>query len=375
MAWPFDAGLLNALRGSHEMLVSIDVFDTDGIRAENVKGVAGTINATLLSDVCRTGTLTVPRPLIDAGLFDPRSDKVRIRTGVVGWPPVTIFVGRVQSHTSSDTGQVAVPVADFGDDVVEARFDRPWAAQNGGSVIGEMERMLRDVDTLFSLYAEPGVQDGSNPPGLAWNDNRAQALDELAGAINAIWRPGRTGNFSLIPNPYNLSVPPTPVLTLSDGDGGTLAGFEEVVSREGVYNSITLEVQRTGGGPPMRTIARDMDPSSPTYWGGKFGKRNRRLSVQTPYTATEARRVASRILRQSLALARSWRFSTPHFPLLDPGDVIAVKYRNSIYAHVIETISYPLAAIDQTTFSSRELRQFNDDAEDLTTTGIGGVQT
>jgi len=374
MAWPFDERLLKILTGTHRMQARVDVFTQTEVRARNVRLLGGSITANLMSDVCRTGSLVVPKDLIDQGLFDPNADRVRVQTGTARYP-ITIFTGRVQQHTTPVGDRVTVNVADFGDDVVEGRFEQPWAPRYGNSMIAEMRRILRGVDVDFGLNVEPGIRDRRIPQGLAWNDNRAQALDELASAMSAIWQPGRTGEFRLFPNPFNLPDSPTPVLTLSDGPNGNLLDYVRTVSRESVYNSITLEVQRTGGGDPLRVTVRDTNPSSPTRWGGPFGKRNRRISVQTPLDRVTAFRVASRILRQSLALARSWQFSTPHFPLLDPGDVVVVdSILDGLNAHVIQSITYPLMALDRTTFTSQELRQFNEDAEDPNTFFYGGVE-
>lgn len=362
MVYIVSEDLKRALRGNHEMVCQVDVLDGDGLRQPDVPIIDGTVTASLMSDVSRSGSLTVSRRLIDQGLFDPYWDKVRISTGVRGLPLVPIFTGRVQDVISRDRRSVTVAISDHGDDIVGAAFEKPWVVRKNRSVLNEMINLIHNVDPDFTVDVTD-VIDGLTPD-VSWSDNRANALDELATAINAVWQSTRTGGFVIYPNPYEQSVPPLAVAQLSDGPGGNLTGFEEVRSRSEVYNSITLEVQRADGGPPIRVTVRDNRAASRTRWGGKFGKRNRRISVQTPYSYGEAKRVATRILGQSLALAVSWKLTTPHFPLLDPGDVIAVRYDNRIWAQVIESITYPLTAIAETQLSTRELVQFNDNVED-----------
>lgn len=363
MVYPASADLIRAFQGNHEMVCQVDVFDDDGLRAADVGIEAGQITATLLADVSRSGSLTVSRRLIDQGLFDPNWDKVRISTGVRGYPLVPIFTGRVQDNSIDHTGRsVVVSLADFGDDLVNAPFERPWVVKSNRSVLAAIKSLIRNVDPDFTIDFTD-TPDGLTPD-VAWTDSRTSALDELATAINAIWQSTRTGGFVVYRNPYLQGTPAPAVMTLSDGPGGSLTDFQEVRSRGEVYNSITLEVQRADGGNPIRVTVRDNRSASKTRWGGKFGKRNRKINVSTPYSEGEAQQIAKRILGQSLALARSWSLSTPHFPLLDPGDVIAVRYEDRIWAQVIESITYPLLAMNGTSISTRELVMFNDNVED-----------
>lgn len=354
--WPHSEQFRRALLGSHDMQTQVDVFDADGLRATNVPIVTGTISANLLSDVCRSGSVTVAGRLVDGGLFDPARDLVRISTGIDGFPLVPIFTGRVQEVTEDYAGQAVVQVDDFGRDIVEAKFEQPWQASQGDAVSTEMRRIIKDVNDDFGLdssLALPGVV----ASGLVWEESRGEALDSLAAAINCIWQTERTGSFVLYPNPYNLTEPPSLTITLSDGPSGTLTSLTRNTTRDKVYNSVTVLVERSDNTPPLRVTVRDTSPSSPFLWGGKFGKVNQVLRLQTPGGAGDAALVAQRVLNQSLALARSWRLTTPHFPLLDPGDVIAVTARGDTTVQVVESITYPLEAIAATSIATRELRQ------------------
>lgn len=355
MAWAFTPDLLASLSGGHEMAVQVDVFTSAGIRAANVPIEGGTINATLLSDVCRSGTITVARRLIDQGLFDPDRDRVRVSTGVKGYPLIPIFTGRVIQTSEPETGLVSVSVDDFGQDIVKAVFEQPWEAAAGSPVATEMVRLIRDVNPLYTV--DVGRALNGSTPQVVWDENRAGALDELAAAINCVWQSDRSGGFVVYPNPYNLTTPPPLVLTLSDGPGGTLTSCVKVSSRDDVYNSVTVLVERADNAPPIRITVRDTDPGSPYFWGGEFGKQNRVVRLNTPGGVGAASLMAQRLLTQSLALARSWRIVTPHFPLLDPGDVIGVRRRGEITAQVVESITYPLDATDSTSIGTRELRR------------------
>lgn len=356
--YPASESLRTALLGSHEMTVQIDVFTRRGLRAQNIPFSGGIINASLLSDVCRSGSFTVTRHLTDQGLLDPAQDRVRITTGIPGFPLIPIFIGRVMDQVEADDGQVQIMVEDYGRDIVDARFESPWSAISGSEVHAEMRRIIKNVDENFSLNSTRALlSGGSVPPALVWEENRAGALDELASGINCIWQSDRIGGFELYPNPYNLTTPPPLTLTLTEGNAGNLTSYAINTTRDGVYNSVTVLVERAENTNPHRVTVRDTASGSPFRWGGEFGKVNRIVRLQTPGGYAEAARLAQRLLNQSLSLFRSWRLSTPHFPLLDPGDVIGATVSGTTTAQVVETISYPLAAIEQASIATRELRQ------------------
>lgn len=356
MVWPHTADLLAALSRDHEMVTKVDVFTrSTGVRATDIPIEDGTITASLLSDVSRSGSLTVTRRLTDSGLLDPNRDRVRISTGPRGWPLIPIFTGRVTDLNDGDAGQVVVNLDDFGSDVVNARFEQPWAALGGSPVADEITRLITDVDPLFGVDTSRALRGSTQT--VTWEEDRAGALDELAAAINCIWQTDRVGSFVLYPNPYNLTVPPPLTVTLSDGPGGNLTSSVRAVSRDKVKNSITVLVERASNTPPIRVTVRDTNPGSPFFWGGDFGKANLVVRLNTPGGQGDAEIMARRILNQSLALAQSWRLTTPHFPLLDPGDVIGVSRRGVITVQVVESITYPLLATNATSISTRELRQ------------------
>lgn len=355
MVWPYSAGLLDALTHSHTMRVQIDVFNSQGVRESNIPFQGGQISASLSTAVCRSGQFQVSQNLIDTGLLDPRRDRVRILTGAEGFPLVPIFTGRVIDVNPSDSGMVQVQVEDYGRDIVAAKFEQPWQAFQYAAVAEEMRRLITDVNANFPVDTSRALF--GTTPVITWEDDRAQALSELAASINCLWQPDRAGGFTIFPNPYNLTSPPAWELELSDGPGGTLNSCSESRTRDEVYNSITVLVELADNSPPVRVTVRDESPSSPFQWGGEYGKVNRTVRLQAAGGLYTARLLANRLLNQSLALYRSWRLTTPHFPLLDPGDVIAVTRRGETTLQVVESLSYPLEAIQATSIATRELRQ------------------
>jgi len=352
MVAPFTDDQFNALGMNHQMSVRVELL-TDGVSSGPVPFIDGSITATFTAQVSRTGTLRVPLSLVQEGKLNPLTDRCVILTGIPGIIEVPIFTGRVVAQNKSSDQAVTIQLADTSRDIVRAKFEQPWRAVVGATAGTEMVRIVGDVsgDIAIDISRTPNILN----PYMVWEEDRAKALDDLASTMSCIWQGDRYGGLVVYPNPYSTAAEPAGVMLLEEGQN--IVSISEVVSTENMANSVTVVVERTDNSPPIRVTARDTNPTSPTRWGGPFGKQNVIRKINNPLNEPAAQFIAFRILNQSLALFRSWQVTTPHFPLLDPGDVVYVKWNNEITAQVIESITYPLEAINSTSLSTRELRR------------------
>jgi hypothetical protein len=355
MSYPVTATQLAAFMSSHEMSSRVvlirgaqNLGDIDFIDVE--------ISATYGTQGGRSGTLSVDRNQIDAGLLNPLSDEVIVYTGIRGEVEVPIFTGRVDNTEVDEDGFVRVPLISRGDEAVRADFLVPWAALPGNQARNEIARILRDVNPSWGVETS-GARGDIIPNNLVFETERGQACDQLAQGANLIWQPDRTGGFTVYNNPYSVG----PILgagvsvILRDGEGGCVTQVRKTTGRQGIWNAVTVVTERVNNTEPIRVTAMDTDPSSPTYWGGLFGKQNLVVKNQTPLDVAGSQLLALRILRQSLAQQRSFSISLPHFPLLDPGDVFGLWYRGVIYTLVCEAVSYSGNAQMPTSITAREL--------------------
>lgn len=348
-----------ALLQSHQMDLRISVLRGSDLIAENIPIESGSVSATYATQGGRDASITVDRGVIDSGLLNPMSDIVYIRTGITGFLEVPIFTGRVDAHNSTGDGLVEVPLISRGVEAIRAAFEVPWAAIDDSEARSEITRILQNVDPTWAVDTS-AANNNIIPRGLVWEDDRGQALDQLAQGANLIWQPDRVGGFTVFTNPYliGISLGDNPAVVFRDGEGGAVVDVSDAKSREGIYNSVTVVAEKYGNQAPVRVTARDNNPLSPTMWGGIFGKQNLVLKSQVPIDLDQCRDLAIRVLNQSLAQQRSWTISVPHYPLLDPGDVFALWYRNEVTAQVVESIDYTINAEDVTVITSRELRTF-----------------
>lgn len=350
--WPAPPALLAALDGSHEATVRVTV-----LRAGTVLGsipiAGGSVSATLATTASRDASLSVERRVLDEGFLDPLSDEVVIYSVVAGYD-IPLFTGRVDVVSDNSDGSVSVTCIDRSTEVVRARFESPWASRPVNNVHTEMRRMVQDVNALwgFETFGLPEER----VPVAVWEEDRGQALNELAATAGAYWVSDRVGGIAVHRNPFRSQQPLDPVVTLRDGEDGVLVSISRVLSREDVHNSVTVVSERTDSSPPVRVTVRDTLPGSPTRWGGPFGKQNRVVKLSTVESLGLAKAVALRLLNQSLALTQSLQLSLAHFPLLDPGDVVGVWWRGVPTLQVVESVTYPLGAPGASALSTRELR-------------------
>lgn len=362
MVFPASAPLLEALNSAHDMTTTVFVMRGDTVTQIEVVDV--TCQATFGTQGGRSATLTVDRGILDDGWLDPLQDEVVIRTGVEGVGEIPLFVGRVVSPVDDEAGQVEVALWSRADELVRAGFEVPYPSTRGLPTTEQMRRIVQSVNPAWTVQADVAF----DPLVLTdvWEEDPGEALDALAKSANAIWLPNRVGGFDVSTNPYTLTEEPPSVLTVRDGVDGVLVQVRHVKSRESIFNSVTVIVERTDGLAPIRVTVRDDDPTSPTYWGGPFGKQNLKVKTQTVSTRAAATLIAHRILTQSLAIARSWSITMPPGvgQVLDPGDVIGVWYRDEVTAQVVESIRYAGHSRSTVVTETRQFRTMTPVPED-----------
>lgn len=153
--------------------------------------------------------------------------------------------------------------------------------------------------------------------------------------------------------------PTVPVFEVGAGTGGILISLARSINREGVFNAVIATGDAPDTNAPVRAVARDMEPTSPTYWDGPFGKIPKRLSTPFITNTTNAADAASAELLKVVGLPYSADFSAVPNPALEPYDPINVKTDAGIETHVLDTLTIPLTASAPMTGTTRELTSHN----------------
>ena len=69
-----------------------------------------------------------------------------------------------------------------------------------------------------------------------------------------------------------------PILTWETGPDGVLINGAYTLSRDEVYNKVTVVAEPADGSTPISATAFDNNPDSPTWLYGPFGEKGRRIT-------------------------------------------------------------------------------------------------
>lgn len=347
------------LPAPHKRAFRIDVTDIDGVvRASDVRPFGGEVTASMSQRVTRTARFQLgPEwfPVSSTDVFSPEYAVVHIQAGVQYGDGSTemfpIFTGRVDTATFQSDGSVDFECYDLAADVVAYNFEQPRTA-NTGMTLDEIESLILEA-VPQATFGTNDVDDAPTPQ-LTWDEDRGQALDDLAQSLGGRWYTLGNGDFVV----RNFSYTPGTIAAVyTDGPRGMVASATVGRSRAGAFNSVVVVSERTDGTDPVRVPARVNDPTNPLYFGGKYGRVSQIIKVQTPLSVTQAQTLAQTQLSASAALRAQWgEVQMVPDMTLEPGDTVQFGYRGQTGVQIIDQITYPL-----------------DNQELMTVTGRAGV--
>jgi hypothetical protein len=345
---PHDTAYAAALIGPHRRVARLDVTDIDGNeRATDVRISTGSVTANLTNRVTRSADFTLPAewfPRTPADPLSPYAAVVHIRAGLalgtgleITYP---VFTGRVYDARRDPGGRVSFRADDLAADVVAARFEQPQASTRS-SVFANQSTEARRLITQALPQAQYGTDDiePTRIPALVWDEDRGQALDDIAASAGARWFALGDGRFVLRRYAYE---PSAPVVEFLDGPQGLMSQAAISITRDGTANSVVVVSERMDGTDPVRVVSRDVASGSPTRYGGLFGRVVQVIQVQTPLTQTEAQTLARTQLTAAVGLSEQWECDVVADHRVEPGDTARLRYRGVQADQIIDGITYPL---------------------------------
>lgn len=361
MVLPISSAYNAVVKGPHEQVTRVRVFHgtTEVTPDGGVPIVDGSVSAALNSRVTRSLDLQVPFeffPHNPTDLLSPYRATVMVESGPRYLDGTTeffpLFTGRIYEATLAGDGAVNLRADDLAADVLAFRFEQPQSSQPNVSIVQQMQSLIAEA-VNNPVFGFNNVDDTTCPP-LVWDDDRGQALDDLASALGARWYTLGNGQFVIREFPYTAG---TVVAFLVDGTAsdnqGLIISASKTITRDATANSITVVSERMDGSAPIIVRRRDTATSSPTVFGGLFGKVSQILKPQTPLSGTEADTLARQQLAASLALTEQWSLETPAFHFLEPGDTIRIRYRGVETVQVIDSWNIGLAPSSTMSMTTR----------------------
>lgn len=359
-----DALYRNLLASGHRPTARLEVWRS-GVRIDTygkagVPFYDGNLSATLSSQVTRQLSFSVREELWPAndvsGLLAPWGNEIRAYMGIkpgAGIPyEWQIFRGRINGSELGDDNMPIVCV-DRAGDINDSGFLGPAASQTTNSITEEFVRVVKDGvdDATFGTFDVTHA----NTPALSWEWNRGSALDDLASASGAYWYALANGDYVLRRIPWTIAQ--TPILTLRDGDGGTLLTATPALSRDNVFNAVIVAGERADGDLPVYAIASDNNPASPTYINGAFGIKTKTINIQAVINQGQAAQLARTALQQARSLTQNWTVSMTPDPSMELGDCYQIQARGQVpVTQILSSFTLPLAGSEPMTAQLRALQ-------------------
>lgn len=346
--------------GVMKRAVRVTVTDIDGNPRATLSSrdaheiIAGSVAADLTGRVSRKATFTLadewyPRTADDA--LSPEEAVVLIEAGLQYGDGSTeifpVFKGRVWDVTRNADGSVSFGCEDLAQDVIDFRFEQPRVSQRPG-ILQEIRELILEA-LPQAVFGTDTVPDGVTPR-LTWDEDRGQALDDLANALGGRWY--ALGDGSFVVRPFDYAPGPV-VRAYLDGPGGSLSSATVARTRSGVANSVVIVSERADGTTPVRVPVRDTASGSPTRFGGPFGRVSQIIKVQTPLTTGQAQVYGRAQLRASTALLEQWTATIVPDYTLEPGDTVTVRYRGVQADQIVDQITYPMLVGDPMQITGR----------------------
>lgn len=345
------------LHGPHRRDARIDVVDIDGVvLAQDVEIHSGDVTASITDRVTRSAVFTTGidhYPTAVGDPFSPYRAVVKLYAGVRYGDGTRetfpIFTGRIIDAERTADGEASFMAEDLSADVVAFRFEQPRVADQP-TILAQIRALILEAvpQATFGAFDVPDAP----MPDLVWDEDRGQALDDLAAAVGGRWYTLGDGSFVVRKISYE---PDTAVQDFVDGPQGLMIQATTAVTRAGTANSITVVSERTDGTDPVRVTVRDTASGSPTFFGGKYGRVSQIVKVQTPLSVAEAQTLARAYLNASVALTEQWSSTVVADHTIEVGDTVRLGYRGLAISQVVDQITYPLGTEQPMSLESRGL--------------------
>jgi Domain of unknown function (DUF5047) len=333
--------------GTNPLGVVIDITSGD-VKLDATADIRGTLDMTTMHHW----------PTSSSDLLTPYGNEIFVERGVIYGGGSTEWVSqgyyRMYSVDQDDPpdGPIVIAGRDRMSGIIDAKRESPIQFADGTSVaavftllVGEVypgATIVYDFDATLVLFTTSHILD----------NDRYQFLKDIVDSLGKVMYWDYAGILQVRSAPD----PAAPVFSVNHGAGGVLVSMARSLNREGGFNAVVATGEQAGEQPPVRGVAYDLNPSSPTYFNGPFGKVIYQMNSTFITTANQATVAAQAMLARSLGVPYTVDFSMVPHAGLEPLDPISVSYSDRVAAegHVIETLTIPLTAEEAMTGTTRQ---------------------
>lgn len=374
--YPVTQGFKNQLVKSHRMITKVDIVSFDGdLLYEDLAIIDGSVTADKNSNIRRrlTANLVDPEGTLtpsDANdLLHPSSgNELYVYRGLHinsedrdELTPQGVFV--TEDTSIEDTGEqltINLKAFDRSSIIRRNRFTEPYFVAEGTNYADAIQDLIdsrmpglvynfmpTDKTTPPMVFGTGGWSGGGDP----WED-----AEKMAEALGAEVFFNTEGVCVLRPEPDPAT---DPILwEYEEGPESTLLYAKRDLTREGVFNYV-VGYAINAQGDPIRVIAQDDDPDSPTYVNGSFGVMPTFYRTTMILTEAQMTDAVEAKLRSVLGTPENVEFISIVNPAHEVGDVVTItrdRLKMDHHRHILDKLTIPLTASGSLNAQCRERR-------------------
>ena len=225
-----------------------------------------------------------------------------------------VRLGRFQitDWSDGDGGTIEVSGAGMLQAASDDRLTEATGPRDDGTLRSEFARLL---PSYMSAQFDPALVDRPCPKAMEWDEDRLAALYEIADAWPARLREDAWGGIVVLPP---LPDSPSPVLTLTNGEGGTVIGAPTSDTREGTYN--VFVARSSADGVDVQAIVSVTD--GPMNAGGNYLPVPKFFSSPLLLTVDQCRAAATTMRDNSVRSSRIRKVELAPDPRIELDDAI-----------------------------------------------------
>jgi hypothetical protein len=337
--------------GSHTArfrAVAVDGYQ-DGVTptGTEMRLISGEVELDATADIRGAGNVTLAEawPTARNITLAPYGSEVFLARGVdlggagVLWAALGYYrISEIEQNDSAK-GPVSLSLEDRMSTIIDSRFTEPRQWLQGTTVGDIVDEIVLEIYPNATIIYDDDSNLSELGRALIAEESRYEVLLTLATGLGKVvyWNGEGKLIFETIPDEGD------PIWVVNAGPGGVLVESKRSLSRDGVYNAVVVTGEGADEITPVRAVAYDAQESSPTFFGGSFGRVPRFYASPFITTQSQAEGAAVNLLRQSLGAPYDVGVSAVPNPALKPYDVIRVVYNDGTRElHVVEKATIPL---------------------------------
>lgn len=344
---------LAAVRDSHSVVSSVQIIQPGQtgtvFEGRTLAVVDGSVTLDATADVRGSLDLTVTEKWPSGtGTFDiaPYGTEVFVTRGIVFGNgsvqrvPLGIYRIITVEQENAPKGTLRITGQDRMQGIIEAKVETavsPASTDTFGTIVNALVKggVIQGATVngpypaaVIQWLNADGTTDATTPAtatgraGLVVEQDRYSFLDDLITGLGKIWYFDYRGVLIIKPLPTNTD----PVFDVSAGDGGVLVSAHRILTRDGIFNAVVVTGESYENLPPPAYTAYDLDPTSPTYYNGNFGKVPYFFTSSTIKTPADSINKANTLLAQFKGLPYDVDFTMIPNPALEPYDPVRIIY-------------------------------------------------